>query len=459
MAAPIDEAALFRRLQQLLAARGPAAAAELTRALGISQPTFSRLAREHASELLVVGKARATRYALRREIDDVGRVVPVYEILEDGSSREVAALHAVAPQGFYVQSQCDDVESRFYDDVPYFLDDMRPAGFLGRLIPSQHPELELPADIRHWNADHAVAYWAHHGWNLPGSFVVGDEAFRRHLAQLRSPAMVSARRRKQLYPKFAQDVLTGGPAGSSAGGEQPKFLATATPGPRHVLVKFSPKLDGPVGRRYGDLLIAEHLAHRVLVRHGRAAPASRLIEAGKRIFLEVERFDRTQAGGRRGVISLLALDAEFVGHLKSWTESVARLSDLGRVPEGCVEPARFFERFGQLIANTDLHFGNLGFFTRGERILDVAPAYDMVPMLYAPQAGNLPDRRFVPPLPEPDDAAVWAPACRAAVELWNAVAEHPLASRDFRRIARENASKVERAAAEAARLPQRARDR
>lgn len=453
MAAPVDDVALWRRLRQVLAARGPAPASELARSLGVSQPTFSRLAREHAVELLVVGKARATRYALRREIRDVGRVVPVYEILEDGGSREALRLHAVAPQGFYVESKSDDVDSRFYADIPYFLDDMRPAGFLGRLIPSQHPELGLPADIRHWRADHTIRYWTHHGWNLPGAFIVGEAAFRQHVGQIRSPTTVSARRREQLYPKLAVDALAAGPAGSSAGGEQPKFLVARAPGPRHLLVKFSPKLDGRVGRRYADLLVAEHLAHRVLRRHGRASPASTLIEAERRVFLEVERFDRTAHGGRVGVISLLALDAELVGQMRSWTESTARLIELGRVPLGVLESVRFLERFGALIANTDMHFGNLGFLARGERIIDVAPAYDVVPMLYAPRAGNLTDRALVAPLPEPSDARVWAAACRAATDLWNAIAEHELVSRDFRRIARANAGIVARAEALARRLP------
>jgi hypothetical protein len=153
------------------------------------------------------------------------------------------------------------------------------------------------------------------------------------------------------------------------------------------------------------------------------------------------------------VLSLLALDAEFVGQMKSWTESVQELSALGRVPKRCIEQARFLERFGQLIANSDMHFGNLAFLARGERVLDIAPAYDMLPMRYAPQAGNVVDVEFSTPLPEPGDGAIWGSVCQAAAEFWDEVAQHPLVSRDFQRAARDNARTVADAQELAARLP------
>lgn len=45
-----------------------------------------------------------------------------------------------------------------YDDLPWFLFDLRPSGFLGRFVPMRHPELGLPVDIRAWSAEHLLGY-------------------------------------------------------------------------------------------------------------------------------------------------------------------------------------------------------------------------------------------------------------------------------------------------------------
>src|SRR5690606_19669926 len=122
---------------------------------------------------------------------------------------------------------------------------------------------------------------------------------------------------------------------------------------------------GPTSRRYADLLVAEHIAHVTLARHGHDAAVSRLLQGESRLFLEVERFDRTPEGGRRGTLSLLSLDAQFIGKMRSWTESAALLAKAGHLEETLVERIRFREWFGHLIANTDMHFANLSFFVRG----------------------------------------------------------------------------------------------
>jgi hypothetical protein len=69
---------LRRALLRRLTLTGSAGAPELTRALGISQPVFSRLVASMRRDLLVVGRARKTRYAAYRSIADVGSQIPVY---------------------------------------------------------------------------------------------------------------------------------------------------------------------------------------------------------------------------------------------------------------------------------------------------------------------------------------------------------------------------------------------
>ena len=454
MASKIDHDQLFRDVARRLAAGSPRASTELARELGISQATFSRVAAGHASELLVLGRARSTRYALRRSIPDVGHTLPIFEVDERGGARHLGRLHALARTRFYVEAIHPDLESRFHDDLPYFLDGMRPAGFLGRLVPQVHAELELPGDVRHWSADQTLRYLSHFGSDLPGSLIVGDAAFKRHLETLRSPPpAIAPSRRAVKYEALAEDVLGGAPPGSSVGGERPKFLSRRLPGPTDVLVKFSPPLEDAPSTRIADLLVAEHLALRTLAAHGEAAASSELVEGRRRIFLEVQRFDRMPDGGRRGVVSLLALDAEFLGRMKRWSESAEALADAGHVGRAAVARLRWLECFGRLIANTDMHFGNASFFTQGTTVVPLAPAYDMSPTFYAPRSGDMGSRAFVPPPPEPDVAPVWTAVCDAASEFWGEVGSHGLVSAPFRRIALANRSAIARIRDEGRRLP------
>jgi hypothetical protein len=99
--------------------------------------------------------------------------------------------------------------------------------------------------------------------------------------------------------------------------------------------------------------------------------------------------------------------------------------------------------FGQLIGNTDMHFGNLSFFHSFGAPLALAPVYDMLPMMYAPIAGDeLPQRQYEPPLPVADNLDIWPAIAERAVEYWSAVARHELISPDFARLARENAARL-----------------
>ncbi len=75
-------------------------------------------------------------------------------------------------------------------------------------------------------------------------------------------------------------------------------------------------------------------------------------------------------------------------------------------------------------------------------MLSVAPAYDMLPMLYVPVAGELSERRFEPPLPASDDAPIVAAVVAAALDFWSAVAVHSQITPEFREIAAGNAERV-----------------
>lgn len=438
-----DNVRLEDELKRYLKMAGPSSAEEISGHLGISQPVFSRLAVRAGGNLSIAGRARSTRYALRREISDVGFSTPIYEILENGESTHFATLHGIWPKGFYLEAGGKKTRELFFDDLPYFLEDLRPSGFLGRLIPRRHPELHVPDDVRLWLADHCLKYLVRFGANLIGSFIIGDEAFKLHLSSAKVPPdLVPIGGRPVVYAKMADDVLVLGPAGSSAGGEQPKFLATRGPERTPVLVKFSPPVRDKISERMADLLVCEHIAHGVLEKHGFAAAKSALLTGNGRTFLEIERFDRVGAAGRRGLISLGALVSQFTGAFGSWSEMSLELVRRKIIDEQIHGTIRELELFGRFIANTDMHMANLSFFMKGTDVQGLAPAYDILPMMYTPQHAQLVDRTFESPLPMPADSVIRPRALSAAKDFWNRVRTHEQVSAGFKSIARSNAKKI-----------------
>jgi hypothetical protein len=147
------------------------------------------------------------------------------------------------------------------------------------------------------------------------------------------------------------------------------------------------------------LLIAEHIAHQVLAEAGLPAARSRMLLTADRTYLEVDRFDRHGLEGRIGVTSLLSIDASLYGRIDNWISSAMRLHADGRISDGTLEQVRLVATFGELIANTDRHFGNLAFIDRYDGKFELAPIYDMLPMLYKPEHDQIAERIFEPPTP------------------------------------------------------------
>ena len=176
----------------------------------------------------------------------------------------------------------------------------------------------------------------------------------------------------------------------------------ATP---HVLVKFSGAGGSAAEQRWADLLVCEHLAleHAATLPGITAAPSRILTYAG-RTFIESERFDRVGQHGRLAICGLDALQHAFIGARSTdWPELAERLHGLALLDATSVAAVEHLWWFGRLIANTDMHLGNLSFHL--EQTLRLAPAYDMLPMAYAPLAGGeVPPRDFTPALPLPNAA-------------------------------------------------------
>ncbi|APG04281.1 hypothetical protein BJI69_10490 [Luteibacter rhizovicinus DSM 16549] len=118
----------------------------------------------------------------------------------------------------------------------------------------------------------------------------------------------------------------------------------------------------------------------------------------------------------------------------------------GWIESDAVEQVRKRWWFGRLIANSDMHFGNLSFFLGDALPLQLTPSYDMLPMLYRPAtSGELVAREFRSPSPTPADLAFWTVAAEWADAYWQRVSAHAEISADFRHIAATNREAISRA--------------
>jgi hypothetical protein len=344
-------------------------------------------------------------------------------------------LHAIERESYFATGTRGRLDGIF-EGLPYYLQDARPGGFLGRALPAAYPELALPSRVIDWTDTHVLIYLTRRGSDTIGDLIVGSEALDRYLASAGASPTVAAAERSTRYPALADAAMAGAPPGSSAHGEHPKFTVCIADGTRrtHMIVKFSPPRTTQIGQRWADLLVAEHEAHRLLSAHGVSACRSSILDYGERTFLECERFDRVGVAGRRGAVSLFALDVSRYGKLDSWTASAQRLMQDELLSAEDAEGIRLLDAFGALIANTDRHFGNVTLFDRYEGPFDLAPAYDMLPMLFAPQSDQIVERLFAPPPPSAAWLPVWGRARDLAEVYWNRLAGDSRISPGFQAI-------------------------
>lgn len=379
-------------------ARGPATSKELQSATGLSQATISRQLRELEERIVRLPEGRTVRYAMTCNAFGADDRLPLFMVDAAGSSTLVALLRPLLHGGFYLERETGmpavllgERGDGLYDGLPWFLDDLRPQGFLGRQIAEalarQSPD--FPSDPRNWGAEQIGRYLIANGDDLPGNFKFGPQAGLR----LRSNPVAHTRAD---YPRLAEAVMSGEIPGSSAGGEQPKFTACNGDIGAHVIVKFSPKGDDAVARRWRDILITEYHAIATLRANGFPVAETQLIEGGGRLFLESQRFDRSGMHGRMSKVSLQAVDAEFTGLGSDWGRVMQRLHDRGLVSRQHTHDAMVLWRFGRLINNTDMHLGNLSLAIEGDHFT-LLPVYDMCSMGFAPRSGEVQPYTFSVP--------------------------------------------------------------
>ena len=406
--------------------RGPLHASALRERLGVSPATLMRMVRDAGPDVLRLGRARATRYALRQVWPALGGSrFPLFRITESGAAVSAGELMTLAANQSVTMPH-----GAVVDGLPVELADARPAGFLGRHFAAVHADLRLPPHLADWSTHHILLAMSRRGEDLPGDMLIGDESFARW------QTLENVSRTRAEYPAIADATIAGHPPGSSAGGERPKFGVVSEG--RHRLVKFAARsaTGDVVARRWCDLLILEGLALAIVESRGIAAARTELIEAPSHWFLESERFDRVGARGRAAVLSLAAVHHDAAD---AWARAAVSLREAGRLTAEDARRLRWLDAFGALIGNTDRHQHNILFFPdrAGFRL---APAFDQVSMLYAPAAdGQVPARTFTVPTATSDTLEVWEEARSAAREYWARGSDDSRLSDDARGFCAANA--------------------
>ena len=432
--------------------RGPQPVRQLVENLKLSQPTISRAINALGDEIVRIESGRTIHYALRDARRGIGEIA-IYRVSAEGTIQTLGTLIPVRPDGFVMQQS--DGHTLHSDSLPWWLFDMRPQGYLGRAYAARHAAaLGLPGQLTEWNDTHALRALLAQGHDALGNLLLGDVARERFLSARYQP--LTEADKAGAYGQLAAEAARGEIPGSSAGGEQPKFVtyAQTANGPRHLIVKFSLPEDNPITERWRDLLLAEHLALDTLNRAGIAAVHTQVKDFGNQRFLEIERFDREGELGRHALVSLRALDAEFVGAgAAGWLTIANALAKAGQITPKAAAGAALLQAFGDLIGNTDMHAGNLSFVSDHGRPYDLAPAYDMLPMGFQPRSSGALPTELGGLTPQAGiEAETWQRACQAARHYLNSLHHESRFSAAFQPCIAALARHIETAAEKIARL-------
>jgi len=362
-------------------------------ATGLSQAVVSRTLNKLGDKVIKINKQRPPKYFLSREAFGAGNKIALIGVDAMRNNTLLGYLRPLGGGGFYVEGNNETpapllgCNKGFYSDLPYFLDDLRPQGFLGKQIAKKMSELPLvagisfPINLNYWNNEHIGRYIIANNENLTGNILLGEKELMRIKNK---PKAVS----RNEYSSIAQEVLNGENFGSSAGGEQPKFTAFNQELKKHVIVKFSPAGKSEIATRWRDILLSEHYAAIALNQYNIPAAQTKIIEQDGRLFLESVRFDRKGLFGKLSMVSLLAIDSEFVGMGDSWVNTCEKLFEQKLLSQDDLQQVKLLSAFGQLINNVDMHLGNLSLGVK-DNLFNLLPVYDMCCMGFAPKVSEV----------------------------------------------------------------------
>ena len=403
---------------------GPRRAGELAESLGVTRAGLLHAYRRESERVLRFGRARGTRYAARQNFTGLNTdEFPVFRVDEAGKIAAAGTLITlVGEQSIWLP---DDT---VLDGLPPEMHDMTPRGFLGRPFARRHADLGLPEDVTSWSDHHVLIALSRRGEDMPGNLVLGRESFDRF------QRLTFNNHTADDFAELAAAALAGEHVGSSAGGERPKF--TAFIDGQHRMVKFATD-ETDNARRWQDLLVLEHIALETLRDAGIGAAETELTDVNGLRCLIIDRFDRIGIRGRYAVMTLAAASERVDG---SWTDAAEELAERDLLSRDDVNRIALLDAYGALIANTDRHQYNVVLF-RNENGYSLAPAFDQLPMAYAPPAsGHLRNTAVEEAVPAVNTLDVWHQARELAMEFWRRASNGDLTD-SMRKIVREHAGR------------------
>lgn len=410
-------------LKTYFQSKGLASTQEIADRFRVSPATARRLVTDLSLPLVRIGSTNKSRYGLLKPLPGLGAELPLFRVSEVGRLEAAGNFQILHAQNYVLQP-----EGTAHSGLPPEIADMRPQGFLGRSFSGRFgPELGLPARLDDWSNDHILVALARRGEDLPGNLILGQESAQRWRDREVRPA------RRDDYRDRIDASLAGQPAGSSAGGDQPKF--TAIVDGKHLIVKFAGLDSSAAQMRWHDLLICEHLALQHLKSAGFSAAETELHFDGDLVFLEVERFDRVGTGGRKAVVTLAAIADYWIGARETWSATSVELERLRQISPEDARRLRLLDLFGACIADSDRHYHNVAFFPEASAMYRLAPAFDKLPMYFAPVSGQVRKRAFMSPIPDARQMDVWQEARHLAAGFWARVIADARISGEFRKIA------------------------
>lgn len=408
---------------------------EMQLACNLTQRQVGLQLQKLGKRVVKIPNGRSPKYALTTPRFGVGNSIHIWEIDHFGKPTYIANLHPLSAGGFFVEEVQNmptvflgEAQNGLFDDIPYFLVDMAPKGFLGKKIATHLAQIDtrFPTQLRDWKTEHIGRYLLANTETSIGNLKLGNNA-------VLNCQLGFAKHTRSDYLNLAESIMETDATLSSAGGEHPKFATFCADINAHVIVKFSPKGEDANARRWKDILISEHIAAQTLLQTGSVAAAeTHIFEAGERLFLESKRFDRSGEQGRSSTISLEVIDAEFVGSGNNWTESCFKLLQQGLISEQDYINVEFLSVFAQFINNTDTHLGNISFAAHRTQF-SLLPIYDMCSMGFAPKSnGEVADLKFTWPTTIKVRKVAINAVKDCAITFWQTLAKAPKISPELK---------------------------
>src|SRR6185437_9452509 len=112
----------------------------------------------------------------------IGSRWPLFRVDESGRLSELGPLSALEKNLYHLARGPERLRG-ITDGIPYFLQDARPGGFLGRAIPRAFPEFALPARIDDWTDDHVLRFLTLCASDNVGDLILGEVSVERYMTR------------------------------------------------------------------------------------------------------------------------------------------------------------------------------------------------------------------------------------------------------------------------------------